>query len=358
LTDTNPRLEGLDVARFLALLGMVIVNFDTVMVSGGNLTENHAGIAQMLQGRAAATFVVLAGIGLGLSASRQAWDRTLAITLKRAAFLLFVGVLNLLIFDADIIHYYAFYFLLGTFFLRLSGKFLFLTMAGLIAGFVVLAVVLDYDAGWNWQTYAYSDFWTITGFTRNLVFNGWHPLLPWFAFFLLGIYLSRLRLRERIVQWRLLVGGSLVFVVVSMASQALVVAVADIDTEAALLFATDPVPPMPLYMLVGGSIASATIGLCLLAESRLRSSGLLQIFTAPGRQTLTLYVAHIVIGMGTLEALGMLGGQDRQTALVAASLFTVTATVYAIVWRLSYRHGPLEMLMRRMSAHRPAKPGA
>ncbi len=357
LTDTNTRLEGLDVARFLALLGMVIVNFDTVMVSGDHLGENYAGIAQMLQGRAAATFVVLAGIGLGLSASHQAWERTLAITLKRAAFLLFVGLLNLQIFDADIIHYYAFYFLLGTFFLRLRSKFLFFAMAGLVIGFVVLALFLEYDAGWNWQTYAYSDFWTVTGFTRNLFFNGWHPLVPWFAFFLLGIYLSRLRLRERTVQWQLLIGGSLLFIVVSLASRALVSMVADIDAEAVVLFATDPIPPMPLYMLAGGSVASATIGLCLLVESWLRSSGLLRIFTAPGRQTLTLYVAHIVIGMGTLEALGMLGGQIPQTALVAASLFIAIATVYALVWRLFYRRGPLEMLMRKMSEHHPAKAG-
>lgn len=39
------------------------------------------------------------------------------------------------------------------------------------------------------------------------------------------------------------------------------------------------------------------------------------------------------------------GGQVPQTALVTASPFTAIATVYALVWRLLYRRGPLEMLV-------------
>lgn len=115
-TNHGPRLEGLDVARFLALAGMVIVNFNVVMVTVGDDTGPFSAVAELLQGRAAATFVVLAGVGLGLNAMRHDWNQTLATTLKRAAFLLIVGFLNLLVFDADIIHYYTFYFLFGVFF--------------------------------------------------------------------------------------------------------------------------------------------------------------------------------------------------------------------------------------------------
>lgn len=61
------RLEGLDLARYLAFVGMVIVNFKIAMGA-----ENEQGVVgfltSALEGRAAATFVVLAGIGLGLAA--------------------------------------------------------------------------------------------------------------------------------------------------------------------------------------------------------------------------------------------------------------------------------------------------
>ena len=65
-----PRLDGLDVVRFLAFAGMVLVNFRIVMEVEG--TSNGVGFPE---GRAAATFivlagVVLAGIGPGLAAQR------------------------------------------------------------------------------------------------------------------------------------------------------------------------------------------------------------------------------------------------------------------------------------------------
>jgi len=347
--DAGSRLEGLDFARFLALAGMVIVNFNVVMVTADDGGGRFSVIAELLQGRAAATFVVLAGVGLGLSALRHDWDRILAITVRRAAFLLVVGLLNLLIFDADIIHYYAFYFLLGVLFLRAANWVLFVSMLVLIAGFVGLIFFLDYNTGWNWQTLSYSEIWTPAGFLRNLVFNGWHPLVPWFAFLLLGILLSRLSLRKKGVQLKLLIGGSLVFSATILASHELMLAAAGIDPEAVELLSTKPMPPMPLYMLSGGSIACAIVGFCLLLESLLRLFRLLHIFTTPGRQTLTLYVAHIVIGMGTLEVLGMIGGKNAQTALVAAVLFMLAATGYALAWARCCRRGPLETLMRKIA---------
>ncbi len=64
-TTSSKRIVGLDIARALAVLGMVIVNYKVVMVS--NATQGWlATTTGLLEGRAAATFVVLAGIGLSL----------------------------------------------------------------------------------------------------------------------------------------------------------------------------------------------------------------------------------------------------------------------------------------------------
>ena len=57
------RLEGLDLARFFAFVGMVIVNFTIVMGAEGMGAEGGEGplawFTLALEGRAAATFVVL-----------------------------------------------------------------------------------------------------------------------------------------------------------------------------------------------------------------------------------------------------------------------------------------------------------
>jgi uncharacterized membrane protein YeiB len=112
----STRLIGLDIARYFAFIGMVIVNFDVVMSNG---VQNNEGLINdfigQLQGRASATFVVLAGIGLGLSSSKK-MSPSVNVTVKRAIFLLLLGLLNMLIFVGDILHYYAFYFFFSFFF--------------------------------------------------------------------------------------------------------------------------------------------------------------------------------------------------------------------------------------------------
>ncbi|MEK9928215.1 MAG: hypothetical protein VW524_08350, partial [Halieaceae bacterium] len=86
----SDRLIGLDAARYFAFVGMVFVNFDVVMsislgVQSNGEFANH--LIGQLQGRASATFVVLAGIGLGLSGFKRE-SQTVKITIKRAIFLL------------------------------------------------------------------------------------------------------------------------------------------------------------------------------------------------------------------------------------------------------------------------------
>lgn len=98
------RLTGLDIARFLAFTGMVLVNFRiAAQVSGTN--DWAAQITQLLEGRAAALFVVLAGVGITLA------NAPAKLMVKRALFLSAIGLLNQTIFEADILHYYGVYFL-------------------------------------------------------------------------------------------------------------------------------------------------------------------------------------------------------------------------------------------------------
>ncbi len=349
---TNPRsssrLHGLDLARFIAFVGMVVVNFKIVMGA-----ENDGGVLGLLtgalEGRAAATFVVLAGIGLGLSLIRGDQSETISVTLRRAFFLLVIGLLNSLIFDADILHYYAFFFLFGVFLLRFQSATLMTIIVFLNVAFVVMVLTLNYDAGWNWDDYSYADFWTPAGFVRNLFFNGWHPVIPWLGFLLFGIVLSRSPLAQVATQQRLILYGVVALILAEVASVLLSEPLYSLDPELVVFAATDPVPPMPLYMLAGLGAAAAVIGLCLRCAGYLERSGVLRILTPAGRQTLTLYIAHIVIGMGALEAMGMLGDQSLSSAVAAAALFCLVAIVYAFLWSRVFRRGPVEAAMRKIA---------
>lgn len=354
MVSTGNRLHGLDIARFVAFTGMVIVNFNVVM--GADAANTMAAVlSAFIAGKAAATFVVLSGIGLGLASKGKLRESFLS-TFKKAIFLLVLGLLNMLVFEADILHYYAFYFVLGALLLPLSTRQLIVVIIALNAVSVILILLLNYDLGWNWQNYSYDGFWTPRGFVRNLFFNGWHPVIPWIGFLLFGFVLSRQTLSKRQTQNRLITFGALALVAAELLARMLSGVTAHIDPELPLLVTTSPVPPMPLFTMTGIGTASAVVGLCLRFSGMIASStggsrvrSLARIPAQAGRQTLTLYIAHIIIGMGTLEALGMLGNQTAETALVIAIVFCALALLYARVWSQFFSHGPIEMILRRLA---------
>lgn len=344
----STRLDGLDIARLMAFVGMVIVNFNVVM--GGQAdTGVLSAFVKAFEGRAAATFVVLAGIGLGLAVKNDNGTHFVSDVMKRAFFLLVLGLLNTLIFDADILHYYAFYFMFGVFCLRLSSVHLLNLIVLVNVVSFIMILVFDYDVGWNWADYSYVDFWTFSGFARNLFFNGWHPVFPWLSFLLWGVVLSRLPLHQEYMHKALILFGFLGYLSAEILSIASISLLSGNDPELLLLFGTGPVPPLPLYIGAGISVASLVVGICLKSASWMDKIGLLKILLPAGRQTLSLYIGHIFIGMGMLEGLGMLGGQSILNVLIAAFIFCIMAVVYAYFYSQLFKRGPIETLMRKMT---------
>tara|TARA_B110000093_G_scaffold106228_1_gene114285 strand:- start:16587 stop:16898 length:312 start_codon:yes stop_codon:yes gene_type:complete len=93
------RIIGYDLARALALFGMVVVNFKIVMGTANNGPPRLVDLTGLLEGRAAATFVLLAGIGISLLSAKarksNAPKATVPIrnTLLKRAFFLFYRAL-------------------------------------------------------------------------------------------------------------------------------------------------------------------------------------------------------------------------------------------------------------------------
>lgn len=339
---SSPRHEGLDIARFIAFVGMVFINFKVVMVA--NFDPNHVGFSDLLEGRAAALFVVLAGIGLGLSARRAPPEQTFALTLKRAGFLFVIGLMNSVIFEADILHYYAFYFLIGAFCLALRSWLLAALILLSNLAFVACVFTFDYDQGWDWTELSYQDFWMPMGFIRNLIFNGFHPILPWISFLLLGILISRLDLKSHTTQNRLIWIGFVGYGVIEICSKWLKSTVSE---DFRILIETVPIPPMPLYVLAGMCAALFVIGLCLKLTLFFKEAKILKWLSPAGRQTLSLYIAHIILGMGILESLDRIGEQNLIETTIATVLFCSLATLFAYFWAGNFKHGPIEILMRK-----------
>ena len=345
----SERLIGLDIARYLAFVGMVLVNFDIVMSHGVQSNEGFFNeFIGQLRGRASATFVILAGIGLGLSSFKKE-SQTVKTVVKRSIFLLILGLLNMTIFEGDILHYYAFYFLFGVFLLPFSNRVLISIIGLLNIAFFGMLLFIDYETGWNFEELTYSGFWTIDGFIRNLFFNGFHPVFPWLGFFLLGILLSRALLKKRQVQIKMISWGLVAIIFSEIMSFIFSGYVIPADSELQFLFMTDSMPPMPLYFIAASGSAFFIIGLCLLLSEKLRDSKIYSLIAPAGTQTLTLYIAHIIVGLGFIDAVGFTGSQTSSQAFIAALIFCVLGTIFAFTWSKWFGRGIFESLMRKLT---------
>ena len=345
----SERLIGLDVARYLAFVGMVLVNFDIVMSYGVESNEGFFNeVIGQLRGRASATFVVLAGIGLGLSSFKKE-SQTVNIIVKRSIFLLILGLLNMSIFEGDILHYYAFYFLFGVFLLPFSNRVLIAVIGILNLVFFGMLLSIDYESGWNFEELTYSGFWTIDGFIRNLFFNGFHPVFPWLGFFLLGILLSRALLEKRQFQIKMISWGLVAIIFSEVMSFIFSGYLIPTDSELQFLVMTDSMPPMPLYFLAASGSAFLIIGLCLLVSERFRESNIYSLIAPAGSQTLTLYILHIIVGLGFIDAIGLNGSKTSSEAFIAAIIFCILGTIFAFTWSKWFRRGMFESLMRKLT---------
>ena len=341
------RLIGLDLARFLAFFGMVVVHFNLMMVGAegqGILSE----IATGFEGRASALFVILAGIGLGLSGGGRMSRRTTGITLKRALFLLVLGLINLPIFDGDILHEYAFYFLFGTLLLPFGIPVLLGVVLGLNLLFVLLFPVLDYGLARDWDSLAYHGLWTLNGFGKHLIFDGWNPIIPWLGFFVTGMALAHLPLSRRRVQHGLILTGLALIAVAEVAVILLGPGLTGFIGDFGPI-STSAIPPTPFYTGAATGIALLVLGLCLRFAQTAVILPLTRLLAPAGRQSLTLYLAHILIGMGVIEALGLDGGQSIEAAWLTVGVFCGLALLYCHLWQIWFKRGPLEAVMRRLA---------
>ncbi|MBD1371523.1 DUF418 domain-containing protein [Hazenella sp. IB182357] len=352
------RIYGFDTARAVAILGMVIVNYKIAL----NATEEGDAwlvyFTTLLEGRASAVFVILAGIGITLmtrkvrlsqddvslkSARIQIW--------KRSLFLLGLGMLLLLCgWRADILHYYAFYLVVGSFFIEKSSRVLVWTLCAILGISQILLLVLDYTWGWDASFQNFEAFWTATGFISNLLFNGYHPIFPWVCFLLLGMWLGRVDLKDTLIRKKLAIGALIGFVLVEFCSALLIYFSSPvIGLEIAqYLFQTKPMPPNLFYMLSSSCTAILTILGCIYLSERSTFQNWLSPWVYTGQLALTHYVGHFLL----LTILYLVGYSDVTLwiAVLISFLFFLGAMLFSSIWRRFYKRGPIEFMMRKMSS--------
>ena len=353
----NSRIIGIDVARALAVIGMVIVNFKVVLGEEG---QNWVKLlARVFDGKASATFVVLAGVGIALSTNSALRNNDL-LTLKiartkiakRALFLFVVGLSYMVIWPADILHFYGVYMLFTLLLIRSKPRRILMWAAAVILAYPFLLYWFDYETGWNLDTLAYLDFWEFGGFLRNLFINGFHPVLPWVSFMLVGFWYGKQDLNNDQFLKKVIGVSSAVFIGIQFLSYFSIRILSNGNEETlsnlSEIIGTNPMPPLPIYMLNGIAIAILVISLCILLGKNYATNKVVVALNNTGQLALTFYVAHVVLGMGLIEAISPseMGAYSIQFSVTYALFFSLTCIVFANLWLKHKPLGPLEWIMK------------
>jgi len=305
---------GLDVARCLALLGMVATHVLPEFTPQGDLTFGQ----WLAGGRASALFAVLAGISLALMTGARepvyGPERTLR-SVGLAIRALLIAVLGLVLAALDtglaiILTYYGVLFLLGLAFVGLRAR----ALALLATVWVVLAPLLSHlvRPALPERGFASPRFGQLGDpgqLASELLLTGYYPAIPWLAYLLAGMALGRADLRNRRLLVALGVDGLALAVLATQLSRA-VTDPAVSDRYAAGMSGTTPddgawswllvaaphsATPLDLAQTIGSSLL--VIAGCLLLERALPLGGVtfLAVPFGAGTMTLTLYSLHVVM---------------------------------------------------------------
>jgi uncharacterized membrane protein YeiB len=356
----NTRIVGYDLARAGAFFGMLVVNFSVLMGIGSTTANWLDWVIGIIRGRAAATFVVLAGAGLSLltksvhlSRDKAEINAKRSILLKRSLFLLVVGLFNFVISPiSDILHFYAVYIALGACLLTVSNLSLWLLTAFTITCRPLVFIAFGFVKSWDLHTFADAGFWNLPGIIGHIFFNGCFPVIPWMAFITVGMWLGRQDFSDRVFRRKILLAGigavafaeSLSRVGIYLSSSAQL----GRGLEKLLpFFQIASWDPMPLFMISAMGTAVVVIALIMKLADKYGKDRWVSPFASVGQTTLTLYVSHIIVGGLLLWIIEELELEPRLFCLWASLFFYLVALLCSQNWIKHFHKGPLEMLMRR-----------
>lgn len=332
---TTSRIIGVDVARALALLGMVAAH---MIDAQPNASDAIDGWFQVVSGRSSALFAVLAGVSIALSTTS---GRSVPLTLRsgartalatRAGLVALIGLLlgPLSVGVAVILTYYGVLFLCALPVLRWRAR----ALALLALGWALLSPVASMVARPYLPAPTYEMpspiFLTDPGqLASELLVTGYYPVLTWATYLFAGMAIGRLDLRSPALARRLLRWG-LCIAVLAWGLSALLTRIPRVQQDLLRdydgvgspsnweelsgqmtrgFFGTTPTEPwwwLGLWAPHSGSVADlaqttgsamAVLGVALLATSALTPPArrVVAVTFGAGTMTLTLYVTHVVL---------------------------------------------------------------
>lgn len=368
------RLNGIDAARGLALLGMIAVHVMPAVGDDGSMTLPW----RLSVGTSSAMFALLAGVALAFMSgstevpSLRRWagySRSLAV---RAVVIILLGLAIGGLVPAEragvILPYLGVLFLVVLPFLRLGSRALFVSaglaliitpvVSHLLRSGAVAPEPVNLGIGDVLAAPSTSAFYILV--------TGLYPVLTWLPYLLLGAGLGRLDLRARRHVVAVALAGAGLWAVATILSR-LSLSAGALERLAAnesgrmrldeltdlLVWGGDGTAPatswwwlasaaphtgLPLDLLRTAGASLFILGICLAIATV--ASQILRPLADLGSMTLTLYVAHLLL---LITPMNQLSAGVHFGAQVGILL------MFALLWRRAFSRGPLEWAVWRLA---------
>ena len=371
------RVVGIDVARAVALVGMMAVHVLPDVDGEGDRSLPFL----LASGNSAALFAVLAGLGVGLTTGRSTpptgrrWTAAAVNLVVRTGYIGAVG-LALGFVSSDnamvILPYYAVLFLMMIPILR-NPAWVNLAMG---VGIAVAGPILSHalrSASTPLDDVPNLTFADLVGnpgqSLTTLLLTGAFPAVGWFAYVCIGLGIGRMRLQSRRTAVVLLVGGLLLAALGNLVSWVLMdvmggrTALADVASRtmdfeeftdilvwgAGGTLPTDtwwwlavlaPHTTTPVDLMYSAGVAVAVLGACLALGWVIPD--LLRPIAIFGSMPLSMYAGHLLL----LQFSPFRAGEPVLDYLMQIVLLFM----FAVMWKAWLDRGPLEWVMGRLTS--------
>ena len=378
---TKARVSSLDVARAVALVGVFsqnyVVAFNLARLRSNSWPEAFDGwlsrVVDLYQGplttRFAASLVTIFGVGLTLLSRKDGFSPWVPV--RRGLLLLVVGMWFNTVWPGTILPFYGMYLILLSWCTKVRRSSLLLVGALIVIALTFISRLLIFFATENAPERFSDDLsWLVMrdpsgsrigtsnprGFAGSMLFWGAHPLLPWLAFGLIGMWIGRQSWQTKRFQLRMAaVGAAMLAGGYAVSSIMTRVSFGGGNGRFSWAWGTAPSSAFfdspikfdsPLY--VGTTIGSSLfgIGAVLFLATTFAESVIARTLAAAGTVTLSIYLLHAVLP----AALFRWVYRDQQVGVGWAVFIALGSWILAVMigawWVRRVGAGPAERLLR------------
>ncbi len=317
-----------------------------LFLMGLSLVDSAPYVFMMMLGLfSAPVFFMLVGICVVLSVEKRKGlgEEDFLIRkhiLRRGIILVIVGFLFMTIWEGDVLHYIGAFILVTYLTLSLSIRARFITGVAIIA----ISPLMRYAPPINetqpilvWQ---FKNSWGFSEFIRDVFGSNFDPVFPWLSITILGSIVGSLlsqslkENRKKNFQLNLFKAGS---VLILAGAQKFLFNVP-----------FDVYPALYVILTIGATLLLLS-GLIWLSEIKGYAAKALSPLILYGKLSLSVYIGHIIIWLGTLNALGLLLSLSLHKVMTMLFSCYISTWMLGSLWLKIKGTGPLELVISRFS---------